>query len=553
MRRRQPSRNAGPRRGGPPSRDLLAAAKEAHRAGRLAVAEGLYARIIESAPDAAAEAHFHLGNALRQQGRLADAAESYRRAAALAPRAFHVFVDLGLTLQLLGDHAAAETAFRRALALDPRSPGAHLGLGIALADQGRLEAAIAAYRAALALDPKAAPAHVHLGMALEQQHRVDDAIQCYERAVTLDPSDTVAFNNLGSALRDRGLLDEAVAAYRKALEIDPQAALVHVNLGMVLEQQRRVEDAIRCYERAIALDPRLAEAHKCLGVALRDRGLAEAAIRCFERALALKPLYGEAYSSLVGALHAQNRLADAMARITEWLARDPGNPIALHLRAAYSGEAVPPRASDAYVRELFDTLATTFDDHLARLGYRAPQLLIEAVGRALGAPERSLEVLDAGCGTGLCGPLLLPFARRLTGIDLAEGMLAKARQRQVYDELVAGELGAFLAGRRQAYDLILLADTLVYFGDLAAVAAAAAGALRAGGLIAASLERLDAEAGAADYRLEKHGRYRHAESYLRQVVADAGLVIAVLEPMVPRIELGAPVPGLLVVARKPAG
>ena len=53
-------------------------------------------------------------------------------------------------------------------------------------------------------------------------------------------------------------------------------------------------------------------------------------------------------------------------------------------------------------------------------------------------------MLDAGCGTGLCGPLIAPYARRLVGVDLSERMLAQARARDVYDELVKGELTAYL-------------------------------------------------------------------------------------------------------------
>ena len=33
---------------------------------------------------------------------------------------------------------------------------------------------------------------------------------------------------------------------------------------------------------------------------------------------------------------------------------------------------------------------------------------------------KQLDVLDAGCGTGLCGPLLAPYARRLVGVDSPE-------------------------------------------------------------------------------------------------------------------------------------
>ena len=38
-----------------------------------------------------------------------------------------------------------------------------------------------------------------------------------------------------------------------------------------------------------------------------------------------------------------------------------------------------------------------------------------------------LDVLDLGCGTGLCGPLLRPYARALAGVDLSPQMLERMR------------------------------------------------------------------------------------------------------------------------------
>ena len=64
------------------------------------------------------------------------------------------------------------------------------------------------------------------------------------------------------------------------------------------------------------------------------------------------------------------------------------------------------------------------------------------------------NILDVGCGTGLCGALLSPYARRLVGVDLSDRMLDQARERNIYDELVKGELTAYLDGCRDAYDVI---------------------------------------------------------------------------------------------------
>ena len=72
-------------------------------------------------------------------------------------------------------------------------------------------------------------------------------------------------------------------------------------------------------------------------------------------------------------------------------------------------------------------------------------LVAEAVAAALGGPKGTLDVLDAGCGTGWCGPHVRPYARRLTGVDLSPAMIERAEARRVYDELVVAELTEYLA------------------------------------------------------------------------------------------------------------
>src|SRR5690606_33739696 len=126
--------------------------------------------------------------------------------------------------------------------------------------------------------------------------------------------------------------------------------------------------------------------------------------------------------------------------------------------------------------------SSSFDDQLRALEYRAPELLAAAVLGELPAGAR-LDVLDAGCGTGLCGPLLRSAAARLAGVDLSGGMVGKARERGIYDDLHVQELTAFMAASPASFDVIVSADTLVYFGALEAVAQAARQCLRGGGLL----------------------------------------------------------------------
>jgi predicted TPR repeat methyltransferase len=204
------------------------------------------------------------------------------------------------------------------------------------------------------------------------------------------------------------------------------------------------------------------------------------------------------------------------------------------------------------VQQTFDSFAESFDSVLKKLDYRAPALVTEAVKVAVGETDGTLDILDAGAGTGLCGPLLRPLARRLVGVDLSPKMLAKAEGRGVYDVLDAGELTGYMRERTAAFDVVVSADTLVYFGDLAEVLAAAAAALRPGGHLVFTLEE-DADEGPQGYQLKPHGRYGHSERYARRALVAAGFENLVVGRVIPRLENQVPVQGLLIAAQSPTG
>jgi predicted TPR repeat methyltransferase len=214
-----------------------------------------------------------------------------------------------------------------------------------------------------------------------------------------------------------------------------------------------------------------------------------------------------------------------------------------YFEAAETGSPPPERTTEAYVSALFDLYAPSFDDSLRGfLAYRAPERLLEAVHTALGE-RRELQVLDAGCGTGLAGPLLRPLARRLEGIDLSRGMLDKARERDVYDALRAGELTAELALPGTRYDLIAAVDVLVYFGALEGLFERVAQRLAPGGLFAFTVEKGTGPA----YRLQPSMRYAHSLDYLRECARGAGLRPVVEREDALRRQAGQPVLGHVVV------
>jgi predicted TPR repeat methyltransferase len=146
------------------------------------------------------------------------------------------------------------------------------------------------------------------------------------------------------------------------------------------------------------------------------------------------------------------------------------------------------------------------------------------------------------------GVNLKPHADTLIGVDFSPAMVAKARERSVYDELALGDLSAFLAERGVGEaDLIVAADVLPYLGDLAPLLQAVARVLSASGLFAFTAEACDGEA----YRLNAGLRFAHSRAYLEQCASAAGLQISLLEPEAARQEKGQDAPGWIGVIQQP--
>ncbi|MDR6853757.1 tetratricopeptide repeat protein [Variovorax guangxiensis] len=417
---------------------------------------------------------------------------------------------------------------------------------------GRAAEAEGIYRAVLQARPEHVAALGALGVARHQQGDSGEALQLIRRALALAPGEPGIWNNLGNVLLEAGQVDAAADAYEQAVRLAPDLVEVHNNLGVLRRAQQRPVEAEAAYRRAIALNPRFADALSNLGRLLNALERTDEALVVLCEAVLLQPDHIKARHALGMTYCMAGRVPEAAQVYRDWLAEEPDNPEARHHLAACSGDAVPERAADAYVEKVFDGFAESFESKLAHLHYRAPQLIEAAVAERLGAPQRALAVLDAGCGTGLCGPLLAPYAQRLEGVDLSQGMLAKAEHRQVYDALAKAELMAFLRDAAPArYDLIVSADTLCYFGELQGVCDAAARALRPQGWLFFTVEALLGD-GAGGFQLHPHGRYSHREAYLREVLAAAGLAVEGLERAQLRMESGKPVEGWVVSCRKEA-
>ena len=274
------------------------------------------------------------------------------------------------------------------------------------------------------------------------------------------------------------------------------------------------------------------------------------------QALELAPHWAAGWHQLAGYREKAGDLAGAADAWRQVLILSPADIFGASLKLSLTGQAeMPPTPPTEYVEALFDGYSDRFDTALVEeLGYCVPERLTTLLGEVGAEEARFARVIDLGCGTGLFGERIRRMTSWLEGYDLSQGMLAKASEKSLYDRLGQADiLHGIPAARPQGAepaDLVAAADVFSYFGDLDPVMQVATSLVADGGLLAFSLEAGSED---CDWLLQASLRYCHGERYVRQLLDRHGLDVQGLSREAIRQDGGAPISGLLVVARKRSG
>lgn len=413
---------------------------------------------------------------------------------------------------------------------------------------GRLEEAEEDYRVTLAMEEHHAPAQHYLGVLLHQCGRHEEGLALMHEAARTAPADADWCNDLGNVLFACERFDEASLAYGQALALRPDDAQLWTNLAAARRAQKLPQAAIDACEQALLRDPHyLAALHQLADIHLQlgDR-MQSSRYQCM--AFVLPPHEGKSRELLAISFYFLGRVAEAAEVCRLWLQEEPGHPIASHMHAAYAGLPSDTVPRDYIVRR-FDDYADHFDSNLVtHLDYRGPQVL-GAVLQAGLAGTGQTTVLDAGCGTGLCAPVLAPHALALEGVDLSANMLRHAAQQAPYTTLAQADVVEWMTAHPARYGLIAACDVLIYCGQLASFFTAAQLALQENGHLVFTVE-LAGEETAAPYYLHASGRFRHQRSYVEECLQSVGMQVLLMREESLRVEMQQAVPGLVVLARR---
>ncbi|MBU1191440.1 MAG: tetratricopeptide repeat protein [Gammaproteobacteria bacterium] len=524
-------------------------------------------------------AHFNLGLARQSMGDQHSAAEAYRRALDLQPNYPAAHINLTAALLETGHAAEALTCSEAALAAAPNMPAAHLAKGRALLLSGQTQAAfeylleiqqrfgqlpdiainIALCHKALGksgqarellnqlkqTSPGYEPVWVELGHLEQKAENYLEAAQHYQRAASIHPKPETLFK-LAHCLYAADRIEPAHKLYHQLLEKDPDNPLIHNNLGRLYERLGQLESAERHLRRAVDLQPGHAIPHCNLGRVLYGQGQYEAAREEYDYAITADPDYFEGHFGRGQSLCELGEHAAAIESFKTAHGLKPDLTEAKYYIASLGDQAASEADRHNYVAGLFDHYAEKFDHELVnRLKYSTPEHIFNAAQSVLPTNTSSYDILDLGCGTGLCAPLFRPMARRLVGVDLSGKMIDKARERKLYDDLAVDDITTFMKQAPRSYDLVIAADVFVYIGDLAATFDAARTTLNPAGHFIFSTETCPDD----DYKIRGSGRHAHSKHYIYKLATSSGFEIINDTDCDLRLEYGKPVSGTIYLLR----
>jgi predicted TPR repeat methyltransferase len=534
--------------------DLLQLALSYHQAGDLTQAERLYRQLLEINPTdtnllhaysillaqqhhfTAAEQfvrqalaiepnsptfHTSMGNILTHLKKFQDAIQHYEQSIQLQPKAPVAHNNLGNLYAKQADYLNAMLHYQKAIVLKPDYADAYYNLAIAQTKLDKNQDAIQSLTTALKIQPEFTQAHGQLGLLLQQGGDFSGALEHYQERIRLEPNHAQTYVNMGAILVKQGNLTQGIEHFKKALQIEPQHTEAHYNLGSTYLSMSKPDEALQHYLQSIGDNPD-ADTYFNIAVIYSYKDRHGDAIDYFNSALKLRPDFFESHVNLGATYLKIENYPKAIEHYQQALRLQPDNPEIEYILSAITEEHHKPTAApNEFVSNLFDQYAPHFEKHLLQyLKYQAHTLLYNTVQEHLKNQLHDFTIIDLGCGTGLCGVLFKPHAKKLIGIDISSKMIDIAKEKDVYDTLIVADIIPALSDFENI-DLIIAADVFGYIGDLAPVFQAVKSALKSEGYFAFTIEKTDQ----ALFSLEKSTRFAHSKQYIHQLCDQFGFTL----------------------------
>ena len=425
------------------------------------------------------------------------------------------YLETARTLIAKGELREAALALNKAQKQIPNDPRVFMVAGLMAEKAGNLPGAFEALRRSVALAPDWGPGLLELALLLARQNQFREAVETAEKVARLEPRNLQVLAGVIDIAHRAGHTEMAIRHLRRGLDLVPGDVQLRRLLARDLGTQGEQAESIALWSALIAENP--SDAESLLG--------------------------------RVQALLAAGTPAKAIADTTALLTLAPGDSVYAYYNALAHGQT-PAHQPVELNRHLFDGMAEVYDQHTVRgLRYQLPKQVAETIVGLY--PDKKLNVLDLGCGTGLLGVCLGRLDGFLIGVDISTKMIEQAIRHNVYDRFHTVNLHDALHETPDAiYNVITALDVFIYAGDLGEAIPNAYRILVPGGHLVFSCETAPEEG--PDLVLRDSSRYAHKRSHVEGLCRAAGFVRVDVEDTTLRHENGQPVEGFVVTAHKPA-
>ncbi len=277
-------------------------------------------------------------------------------------------------------------------------------------------------------------------------------------------------------------------------------------LACDLAQGGSIDDAIMRFRITLWLSPDHIPSLYNLGCLYHHKGQNKKAMQCFRRVVRLQPNHHNALFMI--------------ASMDPALLKPGTRPQTMPLEMAV---------------EFFDGVAPTYEFTQQSRSYQLPALTHQLLHPEMEQLTQLHDLVDLGCGTGLCGAQFREEFVNVVGVDVSNGMLDVAYRKidsrgvKIFTRLVHKDLRSHLHAEEaeNSFDVALCLSVLPYLGDVEAAFAGVQRVLRPGGLFAVSFDPYVAPPNVTETAgygiMPKTGYFGHKLDYIEHCAQAVGM------------------------------
>jgi len=402
-------------------------------------------------------------------------------------------------------------------------------------------------------DSSNAPALIIKGNIFYQKKDMQNSLQCYLSALNVDSQNKIALINIANTYFELKDYEKSYEYSLKILTLDSNDKNALTILGNSSLELEKFDEGKSAFLNILQMDSSDYWSYNSLSQIYQKLQDYERALQCGWKAVELSN--GEEsqhinFGYLLYEIRQEKTLKYIKNYAQQWLEKYTDNSIVFHMANSVLQNKKIDRAGQEYVQNIFDAFAPEFEQVLLGLEYQAPQIIHNNIIDIYKNNKKKLSILDAGCGTGLCGIFLQKYTKflGLYGVDISEKMLQQAKRKKVYNYLIKDDLEHYFFATKKQFDLIVSADVFTYLGNLQKIISGSYKCLKKNGRIIFTVSANNIDD--SNYYLHPSGRFLHHKNYIKKLISAQGFLLEKLEENILRNEGENKVLGYVVCAMK---